>query len=410
MVFNLKPVTVFGFTIERPVGRGGKNQPDDIFVVKTLLNGIAGKEGGADGSLDTSDLSSSPEAMEPLIEAIVVFQAEQAGLFHDGRVDPEKNTIKRMRALFKQSKGGSLDLITIAPDGPIVGPCDAHGFSAARLKTNGGADWTAFDASAPVRQMIPVGRTRKLRVGGPRGTLARFFLPGSVATIIDSTSTTVTVLGLREGEAALTVAVEGQSPAALRLLVRGPSSVPLDIVHLGAAPAAAALMASAQRSVLGAVNRIFVNQANLTFTPGTTRGAERIRTDGREVVIDPSRTILIRRFPVGPPRDTHEIRFGDLRTLVTDPKAVTMIVSAQLRAAEKASVVAQAELRNKLLWFNPANPGPRFNTFATPAHEIGHSLGLGHIVTPNSGLFLVHKSVAPNNFIIPCETLVQLAP
>lgn len=120
MVINLKPINVIGFSIAESVGLKGSNQPDDIFVIKTLLNGIAPQDGGADGTLDINDLTNTPEAMEPVIDAILVFQNAHTGLLHDGRVDPEKNTIKRMRLMFNRRKGGGLDVnLTITPDGPI---------------------------------------------------------------------------------------------------------------------------------------------------------------------------------------------------------------------------------------------------------------------------------------------------
>jgi hypothetical protein len=231
MVINPKPVNVIGFSIAEPVGLGGSNQSDDIFVVKTLLNRIAPKDGGADETLDVSNLSSSPDAMEPLIDAILVFQRAQPGLMHDGRVDPEKNTIKRMRSLSNRRKGGGVDQnVSIMPDGPIFGPCDSRGFSAAELRLNGD-EWSGFDPFAPVRQMVPVGKMRKLRVRGTNDTAVGFVLNSSKASIVEQTNDTVTVAGLLEGEADLIVPIEGQRPTSARLLVRGSSSIAIDVVR-----------------------------------------------------------------------------------------------------------------------------------------------------------------------------------
>src|SRR5215218_5818706 len=110
MATTIKPVDVIGFSIARSVGLKGANLEDDIFTIKTLLNGISAERGGADGTLDMNDLSASPRAMEPLIDAILVFQTVQTGLLKDGRVDPERNTIKRMRALFNKTRGGEVGI------------------------------------------------------------------------------------------------------------------------------------------------------------------------------------------------------------------------------------------------------------------------------------------------------------
>jgi hypothetical protein len=410
MVINLKPVNIIGFSIVQPVGLNAPNQPDDIFTIKTLLNGIAPDDGGADGTLDVSDLSNSPAAMEPLITAIILFQRTQPGLIRDGRVDPERNSIKRMRSLFNRRRGGSVDLnVSITPDGPIFGPCDARGFSAARLGL-AGEDWSRFDAFAPVRQMVPVGGTRKLRVKGANGTTVGFALNSPSipkASIVAQTDDTVTVAGHLDGETDLIVTIEGQRPVPIRLVVRRSATVAIDMVHLGQAPLAQGLMIGTQREITGTVSRIFENQANLTFTPGTTRIVASVRSEGRDVAIDPNRPLII-RDGFGPPSAAQDIRFDDLKTLVTNRAAVTMVISAQLIDGENPAVLGRGETNGRILWFNPMKSG--FNTAIIPAHEIGHSLGLGHITTRNNAGFLMNPEVQPNNFIIPCETLVQLRP
>lgn len=409
MVINLKPVNVIGFSIAESVGLKGKNQPDDIFVIKTLLNGIAPQDGGADGTLDINDLTNTPDAMESVIDAILVFQKAQPGLLHDGRVDPEKNTIKRMRLMFNRRKGGGVDVnVTITPDGPIFGPCDARGFSAARLRLVGNA-WSAFDGLAPVRQMVPIGKTRKLKVKGTNNAAVGFALESSRAEIVEQTSDTVTVIGRLEGEADLSVIVEGQrGPIPVRLLVRKASTIPIDVVHLGRAPLANGLMIATQRAVASVVSRIYDNQANLTFTSGTSRIVDAVTTEGRVVTIDPNKKLSI-RSGIGPLTTTQDFRFDDLQPLVTNPAAVTMFISAQFIDDIDPIVAGRGDPDNRMLWFNPMTPGSA-NTNIVPAHEIGHALGLDHITTKNNTGFLMNPTVQANNIIIPCETLVQLQP
>lgn len=408
MVIEIKPVTIVGNSIAESVGLKGKNKPDDILTIKKLLNGIAPENGGADGTLDESDLSDSDDSMDPLIVAIFVFQRAQPGLLHDGRVDPEKNTIKRMRAFFKKSKGGGVEVpLTIQPDGPIFGPCDARGFSAAKLRHDG-ENWSGFDGSAPIRQMVPVGQTRTLRVKGTGGTAVFFQLDSPKAVIIDSTSDTVTISGRVEGEADLIVKIEGQRPTFVRLLVRGVSSIPIDVVHLGRAPLANGLMIATQRSVAGGITRIFGSQANLTFTSGTSKIVETVMTEGRLITIDPAKNLSIRSATAGPQRAEQEFRFGDLKQHVSNGRAVTMFISAKIIDDEDPSVLGRGSPGERMLWFNPMKGG--FNTALVPAHEVGHSLGMDHITAPRNELFLMHRNTQPNNIIIPCETLVQLKP
>lgn len=408
MPIDLKPITVIGFSISKSVGLKGSNEPDDIFVIKTLLNGIAPQDGGADGTLDINDLTNTPDAMESVIDAILVFQNAQAGLLHDGRVDPERNTIKRMRLMFNRRKGGGIDVnVTITPDGPIFGPCDARGFSAARLRLVGD-EWSAFDGLAPVRQMVPIGKTRKLKVKGTNGAAVGFALESSKVEILERTNDTVTVIGRLEGEADLRVIVEGQrGPIPVRLQVRKASSIPIDVVHLGRAPLANGLMIATQRAVVNVVSRIYDNQANLTFTSGTSRIVDAVTAEGRIVAIDPNKSLSI-RSGFGPLRTTQDFRFDDLRSLVTNPAAITMFISAQIVDDQDATVAGRGDPDNRMLWFNPVTPGS-VNTNILPAHEIGHALGLGHITTKNNISFLMNPTIQPNNLIIPCETLIQLS-
>jgi hypothetical protein len=325
---------------------------------------------------------------------------------HDGRVDPEKHTIKRLRALFNRRKGGSVDLnVRITPDGPIFGPCDTRGFSAAKLKLGAGGEWSEFDARAPVRQMVPIGEQRTLRVKGTNDSAVTFVLDSQIARIVSQTNDTVTVVGSNEGQVDMDIRVEGQSQSTpVRLLVRRASSIAVDVVHLGAAPLANGFMIATQRSVVGTITQIYKHQANVTFTAGTQRIVDTVSG----VRIDPNKPLRI-RATIGPPAAEQEIRFDDLVPLIADSKAVTMFISAQLADPDNPNVAGRGSQDDRILWFNPMSPGS-FNSNIVPAHEIGHALGLQHITTSNNSAFLMNPVVQANNIIIPCETLVQLNP
>lgn len=410
MVVTLREVTVIGFSIAEPVGVASRNQPDDIFVIKTLLNGIAAGDGGADGTLDMSDNSGSDEVMEPVIEAILSFQKSQPGLLHDGRVDPEKNTIKRMRSLFKRPRGGATQgRLLVRPDGPIVGPCDAAGFSAARLKSDG-SDWSSTDPTAPIRQMVPVGKTRRLRVDRSHGArmTAAAITDGAIATILDTTDDTVTVVGGGAGETDLRISFIGHTDVVVRLLVRAAVAIPIDVVHLGQSPLADPIALNTQKTVTTIVSRIFENQANVTFTAGTKRTVGSIVDGGTTTPIDGSKPIRV-MVGIGPMREGQGVHFDQLRTLVTNARAVTMVVSNFFVDDESEGIAGRGDLNRRILWFNPLK-GLGSNAATLPAHEIGHSLGMNHVTVAaiNRG-FLMNPVLQSNNFIIPCETLTELS-
>ena len=165
---TLKPITIKGLEITHSVGKLGFNDPDDIFTVKTLLNGIGSDAGGTDGTLDADDTSRTGPEFDRLVEAITIFQKLNfAGVFPpDGLVEPGKKTIRRLQAFFALRHGGDVPALSIVlPSGPLFGDSNATGFSAARLTRAGpGADWNSRNPLLPVTQMVPVGSTRKLLV------------------------------------------------------------------------------------------------------------------------------------------------------------------------------------------------------------------------------------------------------
>ena len=76
------------------VGQGGVNRADDVRNVQSRLNRVAPEDGGPDSMLDVDGLCG------PLTRgAILHFQQRQPGLLRDGRIDPGKNTWKKLLAL-----------------------------------------------------------------------------------------------------------------------------------------------------------------------------------------------------------------------------------------------------------------------------------------------------------------------
>ena len=78
-------------TIKASVGRKGKNQPEDVKTIQNLLNGFASKFG-----LPKLKVSGTSDAK--LEQAIGKFQAEVCEIKADHRVDPGRNTFKKLIA------------------------------------------------------------------------------------------------------------------------------------------------------------------------------------------------------------------------------------------------------------------------------------------------------------------------
>ncbi|KIC21629.1 peptidoglycan-binding domain-containing protein [Leisingera sp. ANG-Vp] len=80
-----------GQKISASVGKGGKNQPNDVKAIQTLLNPFAGDAG-------FSKLKPDGKPSGKLDKAISSFQENICGFRPDGRVDPGKRTIKKLLA------------------------------------------------------------------------------------------------------------------------------------------------------------------------------------------------------------------------------------------------------------------------------------------------------------------------
>jgi hypothetical protein len=97
-------------TIRESVGINGKNRPDDVIVVQSLLNRIAPAKGGPSVKLKV-DGKAGPKTKN----AIQTFQLEHFGWKGaDGRVDPNGPTLAKLNELAGPPTPDS-------PVGPIVG-------------------------------------------------------------------------------------------------------------------------------------------------------------------------------------------------------------------------------------------------------------------------------------------------
>jgi hypothetical protein len=412
MVFTIKPVTIKAFEITGSAGKGGFNDPEDIFTVKNLLNGIGTDAGGTDGTLDADDTSKIGPDFDRLVEAITIFQRLNfAGVFPpDGLVEPGKKTIRKLKFMFLLKKGVDVQVISsVLPSGPLFGDANATGFSAARLSRSGpGTDWTARNPFAPVTQMVPVGATRKLLVTNKASASVSFQLsPDSVATIDASDDKSVTVRGKGPGKADLIVTLEGQSPVKVKIVVRRAIPMRINSVHLGP-PARPGDEKSFMTNALPGINRIFSAQTNITFTEGDATIALQVTIGGQLTRIDPAKDLILVVL-IGPPApNTQVVRQFELDPLVTDANAVTVFLAPNLKDDRDPAIVGASVIGSKRAWFNTTPLRDLSNRLTLPAHEIGHSLGLPHINAPLNFAYLMRERVTLNNIIIPSDTLDDL--
>jgi hypothetical protein len=412
MTITIKPVTIRGLDITHSVGKDGFNDPDDIFTVKTLLNGIGSDAGGTDGTLDASDTSKTGPDFDRLVEAITIFQKLNfTGVFPpDGLVEPGKKTIRRLQRFFALRHGGDVPVLsTVLPSGPLFGDANATGFSAARLSRSGpGVDWSSRNPFLPVTQMVPVGSTRKLVVTNTGSVAASFQVsPETIATIDASDNTSVTVRGNSFGKADLTVSLEGQSPVKVKLVVRRVVSMPVNCIHLGPPPVPGDERIFLKNTLPG-IKRIYEGQTNITFTEGNATIALEVTINGVRTPVDPSRPFVFEEL-VGPPDPNKQgCRLFELRGMVPDKSAMTIFLGPNLVDDRSPNIVGASLRGEKIAWFNTKPLRNLSNRLTVPAHEMGHSLGLPHITAPANFAYLMNPVVQINNIIIPSDTLEDL--
>ncbi|MEJ1158282.1 hypothetical protein [Prosthecomicrobium sp. N25] len=410
MAFTMQEITIVGsseLAIDASVGDGGVNDIADVLTIQTLLNGIPVSLGGSDGglTLEPEDIVGPQRLikLEPLIQAIVRFQAMQPGLVQDGRVDPEKNTIKRMRALFRTRRGGGVDSdLVIRPAGPIAGPCNGQGFSAARLK-KGAKDWDAIDRRAPIRQFLPVGGRRTLVATSAAGGAVSASISGPKAVVESVKDGKITIVGRLAGEETLEIRHAGHVHT-VKLTVRDVLPMAFDIVLLGDDPTSNQSRIADFVSVMsGIVAPIYLNQANVVFSHGNDRVVDKISRSASPFTIDPFRKLTL--VGTGEPVGDHIVSDADLIALIRDRTRLTIFLG-KIVLKRNPRTVGQGVIGGAWAWFNDTilDTGQRG---ILPAHEIGHTLGFNHVTALTPG-FLMNEFIMPANVIIPCETLADL--
>jgi len=265
MSITIKPVTIEAFDILSSVGDGGSNDGDDVFNVKTLLNGIERTRGGAEKSLNADDTASGGPESAKTVAAIVVFQQHHfAGQFTaDGLVEPGRSTLKRLKEEFFRQV--NLTSVSVSEGAPL------SGFSKLRLKRSAG-EFTS-DPGQPLCQMVPVGGSRNLLIStGSNGATVGFRLPASPHVSAFTAPGVITVRGLTAGEDLAQFTINGATANTIRLIVRPAADV--ITVHFQALADAsgkgATGFSSRVSSVVQGLNRLYGNQANVRFKEGSS--------------------------------------------------------------------------------------------------------------------------------------------
>jgi hypothetical protein len=352
-----------------------------------------------------------------MVEAILIFQKTNFVEFAaDGLVEPHRKTIHRLQTFFRLKHGGETIVLSVLPEGPLFADINLSGFSAAKLSRPGPAkEWNRRNPFAPITQMVPVSRTRKLLVANLAENQVQFRLSSfdpdadvrhnHIASIVDSDNKSVTVRGNAPGKTDLVISVEGQHAFSVRLVVRGAISIPINSIHLGPPRQPGAERAFITDALPG-ISRIYADQTNITFSAGTTTIALEMPMDGVRTTIDPAKRLVF-GVALGPPnQDEQLIRFSDLEAMITDRDAITVFLGPGMRDNRAPNIVGAAlGFGGKAAWFNTEPLASLANRLTLPAHEIGHSLGLQHITASLNLAYLMNPGVQLNNLAIPAETL-----
>lgn len=381
MAITLAPVVIRSFDIAESVGNGGRNKPDDMFSVKSLLNGILLIDGGAEGALDPNDSSDSGPEFERMAFAIARFQAVQfPGEFEpDGLVEPNRKTIKGLHRIFDLHRVPLPVFIGISPLLPTSGDTDMLGFSAARLtQTRPRADWTGRDLSLPATQMVPVLGTRTLVVTFATAIMPTFRIEDeSIAMVKSVILNMVTVEGRNPGKTTLFCFIGAFEAVRVQLIVRRARTKNVDVIHLGA-PQNANAPQQFLDNVLPDINEVFEPQTNIRFAPGVARSVTAATLDGAPFSIGPGPLFVLEEGEAPPPGG-QGVRFRDLQFLVQNNDAITVFISPNLHALDQTTG-GQGEHPGNKCWFR-TGMNLALDTLTLPAHEIGHTLGLAHVTS-----------------------------
>lgn len=403
-------VTAADLDIAAPVGINGTNDPDDVVKIRALLNGITLADGGMENTLDAGDTSKQGPEFQRMNFGIIKFQQHHFRFEFqaDGLVEPNRKTIKKLKQLFALNKVQPPRFLNITPLVPTATDTDALGFSSAGLVRDArGDEWERRDFSLPVVQMLPVGGTRTLVLNLFTPMTPTFKVePDSVAIITSVALNVVTLQGLTPGEATLTCFIGVFTAATARLVVRGPITKMVDVIHLGAPENAFA--ADRFLALLPRINEIFQPQANVQFLPGFTKSVTAVTLRGEAFSIDPTRELVIFDDDETAPPNLQATMWDDLALLGTNRAHLTVYMSPQLRNVDDDARGQARDIPSNQCWFRVQDElATEF--FNTAAHEIGHCMGLPHILTPPTQHYLMaaDNEIGPQNRI-PAETLEDL--
>jgi hypothetical protein len=418
MAMTIPVVKVESNRLYFSVGRGGKNLDDDIEFVKRMLNKISPENGGASGTLDETDLSPQGMDFELMVYQIHVFQAinfpemlngkrNPQGFASDGLIEPERSTIKRMKALMALRSGGSTTVgLAIRPDTPITEQCNGFGFSAAKLqKKYGERDWSQRNPLGMATQFIPAGGKRVLvfDTTPANDPFNASIADESKAIILDKNGSRVTIKGIKAGTTTLWITSESGGRQIMALVVRPEVTLKIDMLHIGAQSTFATAIANMEM-VIPVLNQIYLNQANIKFEWGVKENMKEMQTSwgilnltGRPMVISNSRGVLDPSVDV--------VSWADLKRLKKNLTSITLLTHEAISDSDSTSIIGEALVREKIAWVNFT--APAFLP-SLVAHEIGHSLGLAHITAAKNKYFLMQPIADMNTLIIPSDTLSDL--
>lgn len=415
MLTPFVPSMINALDIDWSVGNDAVNDPDDVARVKTMLNGVLLTDGGAEGALNPEDKSNSGPDFERMAFAIARFQALNfPGQFEpDGRIEPDRKTIKKLRVLYAQQKVPPPQVLGIAPLIPVGGDADDMGFSAAHLvrPPPRELDWIRRNPEVPVTQMVPMDeeRTLVLTFGSP--ATARFSVEDEDIAFVKSTLLNiVTIKGRNPGKTFLFCMVGAFIAFKVQLIVRRSITKVVDVVHIGA-PANANAPQLFLSNMLPLASRMFEQQANIRFTPGSSRSITASLLDGRPFSIGPGKFFILNDGEFLPHGEQGS-RWTDLEMLVRDRNAITAFIGPEVRDLDP-KIGGRAELGGRKCWFKTTYDGSfALHPEALPAHELGHTLGLRDIKSPPDSDYVMCGSgggaILNRHLKIPSETLDDL--
>jgi hypothetical protein len=405
------------FQLTGSVGRGGKNIEDDVERIKRMLNKISSENGGANDTLDETDLSRQGPDFEAMVFQIRLFQdinfpqwingrINPSGFAPDGLVEPGRASWRRMRALMRSRQGGlQTSTLSVRPDTPITGQCNGFGFSAALLKkTFGQEEWDQRNLFGTATQCIPKDGKRVIVVSTTPANdpFTAAIADETKAVILNKEGPRITIKGIAAGQTTLWIHSESGIRTMLNLVIRPALKLKIDMLHIGS-PTGFAMAVGKVEAMAFAISKIFINQANIEFELGVREAVKEI-TSGLVTFPMTGRPMVING--IGPSSFLVDmVPYSDLKKLVRNTDAITLFTHENITDGLSPTALGASQLRSKHAWMNINSP---YFLTQTAAHEIGHSLGLQHITATGNQSFLMNPVTQEHNIIIPSDTLGDL--